>query len=111
MKQKGNQSSVLNELKVGGDKKTDSGMHAVRTEIAGLRLAVEQLAKSSTSGTDKTKHTFSRLCQRCQDEGNRNCIHCWECGSEEHFSRGCRKTVVKSADQGNSNRSHQGGKM
>ena len=103
-------SKRVNELKV-GDEKTDSGMHAVRTEIAELRLAVEQLAKSSTSETDKTKQTFTRLCQWCQAEGKRKCIHCWRCGSEEHFSRGCRKTAIKTPDQGNSNRPHPGGKM
>ena len=103
----------VNELKAESDGKSDAGMRAVRSEIAELRLVVEQLvnSKSSTSEADKPKQQFSRLCQKCQESGNAKCTHCWRCGSEEHFSRGCRKSVGKSADQGNSNRSHQGGKM
>ena len=105
----------VSELKIDSDERSDhAGMRAVRAEISELRLAVEQLvsAKSSpVSETDKSKQTFSRLCQQCEDNNRTKCNHCWKCGSEEHWSRGCRKTVVKSTDQGNANRSHQGGKM
>lgn len=31
-----------------------------------------------------------RRCYACQQENLENCIHCFRCGSSEHFSAGCR---------------------
>ena len=98
----------VNELKE--DKEEKMEMRTVRAEIAELREAVERLTTTKSSVTLENKKTTPRLCQQCQELGSKKCNHCWRCGSEEHYSRGCRK-VVKPADQENSSRSHQGGKV
>ena len=97
----------VNELKE--DKEEKMEIRSVRAEIAELREAVERLTTKSSVASEGKK-TTPRLCQQCQELGSKKCNHCWRCGSEEHYSRGCRK-VVKSADQENSSRSHQGGKV
>jgi len=34
------------------------------------------------------------LCSRCFGNKLEYCNHCFKCGSDSHFARGCQKTVV-----------------
>jgi len=71
----------------------------VEPRVAASRggLSLREAASHSRGGMSqsqtlsKSRKTFKRGCQKCQDQGlGKECDHCWICGSEEHFSPGCR---------------------
>ncbi len=86
-------------------------------EIAALRAGVAELAplKSQVAALQQQlqhNHSYSRQgglrppsqrrgCEKCHLEGNgETCNHCYQCGSPEHFARGCRQRR-RPANQGN----------
>ena len=73
-------------------------LEAVKADIASLREVFSQ-SQTSTSGPPQEQNPQQRgqqnrrrgLCQSCLDKGEHQCTHCYKCGSEEHYARGCKK--------------------
>jgi hypothetical protein len=86
-------------------------MKELRGEMADMRIHVDQIDASSNynnsphnassnynnspqnqyQGQGATGYTprFTPQCPTCK-LNNRNCDHCYKCGSQDHFARGCR---------------------
>ena len=67
-------------------------LQALQAEVASLR---SELKTSQASGGPSTTRG-PRRCKKCTEEGVQKCTHCFKCGSDSHFARGC-----KSGKQGN----------
>lgn len=61
--------------------------------IEELRTEMKQMFREAmaASSTPSWPRRCGRGCSKCQEEQNGdNCQHCFKCGREGHFSRGCR---------------------
>ena len=70
------------------------------TAINAMKSKVEAL-RGDVRKKDFTNSIFSGrgpqqppLCSRCFGNKLEYCNHCFKCGSDSHFARGCQKTVV-----------------
>ena len=88
---------IGNEEKECTSNKLVAALEAVQSDLASLK---EAFNKSQISGKDASKQDpdqrsqykrKSTLCKKCQESGEEKCIHCYKCGSTEHFARGCKK--------------------
>ena len=94
---------IGNEEKECKSNKLVAALEAVQSDLASLK---EAFNKSQISGKDASKQDpdqrsqykrKSTLCKKCQESkcqmsrGEEKCIHCYKCGSTEHFARGCKK--------------------
>lgn len=83
-------------------------LEAVQSDLASLR---EEFRKSQVTarecGPREQPSRRMNLCHACQDAGEQRCGHCYKCGSEEHFARGCKKN----RNQGNSQGLRQGDRV
>ena len=78
-------------------------MQELREEVAGMRVHVDQVSTNSrqnnapqdqprsqsTSRFTPVLPRFTPQCFSCR-QNNRDCDHCYKCGSQDHFARGCR---------------------
>ncbi len=65
---------------------TQQMMEELRTEVKQMLLTVMEANHHPPVMTQRLKG-----CQKCRSEGaGENCPHCFKCGQEGHFSRGCR---------------------
>ena len=69
-----------------------AAINAIKSEMKALK---EEIHKPKNTRKEERKEP-SR-CQGCKDRNIQRCNHCFKCGSDSHFARGCRK-------QGNDNR-------
>ena len=68
--------------------------------------ALKKGAQSHERGASQSKtRKPGHKCKSCNETENEKCTHCFFCGSDDHFSYGCRRKLV----QGNRQRLHQGG--
>ena len=85
-----------------------AALEAVQSDLASLR---EEFRKSQATakecGPREQPSRRMNLCHACQDAGEQRCGHCYKCGSEEHFARGCKKN----RNQGNSQGLRQGDRV
>ena len=83
-------------------------VQALSQQMAELTAEVSQLkAQNNIKNPARQQQTRRNRCQQCQDKNNSKCNHCFLCGSEEHFARGCKKAKR----QGNDYRLQQGGQL
>ena len=52
------------------------------------------MAATSVPAT-KSKPKRRNTCEKCQKSGVQTRQHCFHCGSDEHFARGCKKATRK----------------
>lgn len=65
---------------------TEQMMEELRTEMKQMLLTVMEANHHPPVMRQRLKG-----CQKCRNEGaGENCLHCFKCGQEGHFSRGCR---------------------
>lgn len=66
----------------------------LKGQVAALQQQLQQSQQQSRQGG--RRGTTRRGCDRCHQEGNGDtCNHCYQCGSGEHFIRGCRQRRQK----------------
>lgn len=74
------------ENKVEQTMSTQQMMEELRTEMKQMLLTVME-----TNSHPPVVKQRLKGCQKCRGEGTgENCSHCFKCGQEGHFSRGCR---------------------
>ncbi len=86
-------STVAIKTVKGNEMKSDSMnaqqmLEELRNEMKQMFLAVMEANPRSPEQKQRVKG-----CKKCRDEGaGEKCSHCFKCGQEGHFSRGCRIT-------------------
>ena len=93
---------------VQADDRVDKLLSAVQqltTQVGSLKNELDSLKhENRSSDRTVTKKGESKRCQNCIDQGANSCLHCFKCGSHDHFARGCRKgSSSKQQNQGNWN--------
>lgn len=84
----------------------------VNTREVGLHAATEERQAVAGSGNRPQQPRKRQMkCQKCVRDGSSRCIHCYECGSDEHYRNFCpqRKQNGTERTSGNDNRSRQEG--
>lgn len=82
-------------------------VQALSQQMAALTAEVAQLKAHNNPKYPDRQQSRGNHCQQCLEKNNPKCSHCFLCGSEEHFARGCKK----SKSQGNGRRLQQGGQL
>ncbi len=78
-------------------------LEALRADVDVLKDAMVNNKPVKPIDNPDRKPARSSACEACISQGNPQCDHCFICGSNEHFARGCRKRKQK---QGNRGRLH-----
>lgn len=96
-----NQLTVDPESRRGSEKMFSSDLKRLEAEVAMLKESIQSKQKNAddNSSSDK-KGKVSWKCKWCEDGTTDRCDHCFKCGSNEHFARGCKQK--KSQQQENS---------
>ena len=96
-----NQLTVDPESRRGSEKTFSSDLKRLEAEVAMLKESIQSKQKNAddNSSSDK-KGKVSWKCKWCEDGTTDRCDHCFKCGSNEHFARGCKQK--KSQQQENS---------
>ena len=82
----GQESKASKNVHSGEKGKRDTLMmtlEAVKTDIANI--------KSSTAANNSNDGKQRPACPKCKSQGNGKCIHCYICGLDEHYARGCKQ--------------------
>ena len=81
-----------------------AALNELKADVDALKKGAQSHERgASQSKTRKPGHK----CRSCNETESEKCTHCFFCGSDDHFSYGCRRKLA----QGNRQRLHQGGKM
>ncbi len=86
-------STVVVKTVKGNENKPDS-MNAQQM-LEELRKEMKQMFLAVMEANPRTPEQKQRVkgCKKCRDEGvGGKCSHCFKCGQEGYFSRGCRTT-------------------
>lgn len=96
-----NQLTVDPESRGGSEKTFSSDLKWLEAEVAMLKESIQSKQKNAddNSSSDK-KGKVSWKCKWCEEGTTDRCDHCFKCGSNEHFARGCKQK--KSQQQENS---------
>ena len=64
-------------------------LEAVKADIANIKstMAANNYQGNQRNDANKPKPA----CPKCKSQGNKNCTHCYICGSDEHYARGCKQ--------------------
>ena len=71
-----------------------TAISAIKSEIEALKSEVRK--KSSDQSVPPGKWPERRrlpLCSSCPENKQEYCNHCFKCGNDTHFARGCRKPL------------------
>eukprot|EP00794_Sanderia_malayensis_P005799 gene5799-6497_t len=76
----------------------------LRASIEALRSDFVQFKQSFNPGDAKPQRRQARppsACESCKEANTaEKCDHCFVCGSDEHFARGCKKRSTRSGNRG-----------
>jgi hypothetical protein len=82
----GQESKASKNVQSGEKGKRDTLMmtlEAVKIDIANI--------KSSMVANNRNDGKQRPACPKCKLQGNGKCTHCYICGSDEHYARGCKQ--------------------
>ncbi|CAB4034365.1 Transposon Ty3-G Gag-Pol poly [Paramuricea clavata] len=82
----GQESKASKNVQSGEKGKRDTLMmtlEAVKADIANI--------KSSMVANNRNDGKQRPACPKCKSQGNGKCTHCYICGSDEHYARGCKQ--------------------
>ena len=82
----GQESKASKNVHSGEKGKRDTLMmtlEAVKADIANI--------KSSMAANNRNDGKQRPACPKCKSQGNGKCTHCYICGSDEHYARGCKQ--------------------
>ena len=86
-----------------GQEKILANLDALKADLESLK---EKVSQKDQQSNQRSKFIRKSACKDCVSKGTeKECDHCFFCGSSEHFPRGCRKR----SKQGNRHQLHQGG--
>ena len=64
-------------------------LEAVQADIANMKSSMPANNYQGNQRNDANKP--KPACPKCKSQGNKNCTHCYICGSDEHYARGCKQ--------------------
>ena len=83
-----------------------AAIEALQADVNLLKQSQNKPRAQTNQPSNQTNYGRKSACQTCISEGKeKQCQHCFICGSEEHFARGCKKSKF----QGNRKQLGQGG--
>ena len=95
---------TIKDTKVTKTNKLMTSLEAVKADVAMIKEAMTA-QKLETPGKTRNSAKPPSACESCLGKGHaERCDHCFVCGSNEHFARGCKQKKPK---QGNWRRLHQ----
>ena len=65
-----------------------TAMRDIQSQIGNLKKDVTVLQTNASS----SRSTYLRKCRKCQEDKQEQCGHCFRCGSNDHFARGCKSS-------------------
>ena len=65
---------------------------AIKSEVEALKTEVRKKSNQSASPGKWPERRRPPLCSSCLEGKKEYCNHCFKCGSDSHFARGCRET-------------------
>ena len=72
-----------------------SALEALRLDVASLKGSIKSgndcQNNARGAGNDTRRRPKKPACVSCQEQGKNDCYHCYICGSDEHYARGCKK--------------------
>lgn len=86
-----------------------TALEAVQSDLASLKQAFDKIyTLAERNINERYRHINQpqfrrRTCSACCSAGIERCVHCFKCGSSNHFARGCKKW----RGLGNEGRLHQ----
>ena len=66
---------------------------AIKSEVEALKTEVRKESNQSASPGKWPERRRPPLCSSCLEGKKEYCNHCFKCGSDSHFARGCRKQL------------------
>ena len=66
---------------------------AIKSEVEALKTEVRKKSSQSAPPGKWPERRRSPLCSSCLESKKEYCNHCFKCGSDSHFARGCRKQL------------------
>jgi len=95
---------TIKDTKVTKTNKLMTSLEAVKADVVMIKEAMTA-QKLETPGKTRNSAKPPSACESCLGKGHaERCDHCFVCGSNEHFARGCKQKKPK---QGNWRRLHQ----
>ena len=83
-----------------------AAIEALQADVNLLKQSQNKPRAQTNQPSNQTNYGRKSVCQTCISEGKeKQCQHCFICGSEEHFARGCKKSKF----QGNCKQLGRGG--
>ena len=86
----GQESKASKNVQSGEKGKSDTLMmtlEAVKTDIANIKSSMAANNNQGFANDAKQRPA----CPKCKSQGNGKCTHCYICGSDEHYARGCKQ--------------------
>ena len=72
-----------------------NALEALRLDVASLKGSIKSgndcQNNAREAGNDARRRPKQPACVSCQEQGKNDCYHCYICGSNEHYARGCKK--------------------
>ena len=104
-------ANCVNSAKTTPKEKTSESQDKILANLNALKADLDSLKEKVSQKDQQNNNPRSKIrksaCQNCISKGTeKDCDHCFFCGSSEHCARGCRKRNR----QGNRHQLHQGEK-
>ena len=70
-----------------------TAISAIKSEVEALKTEVRKKSNQSAPPGKWPESRGPLLCSSCHESKKEYCNHCFKCGSDSHFARGCRKRL------------------